>query len=293
MRGPRHDFPEPAPSAPTSMSTKKAVVIIVAILAALVLLVALFAGAVAGFVFYNIGKSEAARTAKAFLRTNEKLKAEIGEVRDFGSFVTGSINTRGGAGDAALSLKTVGARKSVNATVEMVYRSGRDWRVVEAYYDNDAGERVYLTNNFEEDAAAAVGDPGATGGGVASGGEAAGEGEGSGEGEGRGVPPGGFDEEDFAAEVLESERPVLVVVGSPSSLDSVELDKTLDLLAPKYEEMVGLVRYNLSQQPAALQRFGVETVPTIMLFKDGRERERRAGKISRQELSQLINKYLE
>ena len=107
------------------------------------------------------------------------------------------------------------------------------------------------------------------------------------------MTPGGFDEEGFSAEVLQSERPVLVVVGSPSSLDSVELDKTLDLLAPKYGEIVGLVSYNLSEQPALLQRFGVETVPTVMLFKDGREQERRAGKISRQELSQLINKYLE
>lgn len=266
------------------MTTKKAVVIIVAVLAAFALLIALFAGAVAGFIFYNIGKSEAAETAKTFLRTNEKLKAEIGEVRDFGLFVTGSINTRGGAGDAALSLKTVGARKSVNATVEMVFRSGRDWRVVEAYYDNDAGERVYLTTNFEEDAAAAAGETGATGGGEVTG---------EGVGEGVGTPPAAFDEEAFSSEVLQSERPMLVVVGSPSSLDSVELDKTLDLLAPKYEEMVGLVSYNLSAQPAVLQRFGVETVPTVMLFKDGREQERRAGKISRQELSQLINKYLE
>lgn len=275
------------------MTTKKTVVIIVAALAAVALLITLFVGGVAGFVFYNIGTSAAAETAKTFLRSNEKLKAEIGEVRDFGFFVTGNINTRGAAGDAALSLKTVGARQTVNATVEMVFRSERDWRVVEAYYDNGAGERVYLTKNFEEGAEAPVSETGATEGGVPEGGEAAGEGKDEDEAEGESAPAAAFDEEGFAASVLQAEMPVLVVVGSPSSLDSVELEETLDLLAPKYEDMVGLVRYNLSEQPVVLQRLDVKSVPTIILFKGGREQERRAGKISRQELAQLINKYLE
>ncbi|MCA1615901.1 MAG: hypothetical protein LC800_17730, partial [Acidobacteria bacterium] len=117
--------------------------------------------------------------------------------------------------------------------------------------------------------------------------------DGGGERAGEAAPPAGFDEEGFSESVLESQLPVLVVVGSPSSLDSVELDKTLDQLAPKYEDKVGLVRYNLSEQPVVLQRFGVEAVPTVMLFKDGREQERRAGKISRQQLSQFIDRHLE
>lgn len=275
------------------MTTKKTVVIIVAVLAAIVLLVTLFIGGVAGFIFYNIGKSEAAETAKSFLRTNEKLKAEIGEMRDFGYFVTGSINTRGAAGNAALSLKAVGARDSVNATVELVYRSERDWRVVEAYFDNDAGERIYLTKNFEEDETAPGGETDAVEGPISEGDEVSGEGEGDGEKGSDAVVAGEFDEADFAANVLQAGLPVLVVVGSPSSLDSNELEDTLDQLAPKYEERVGLVRYNLSEQPVVLQRFGVETVPTIILFKDGREQERRAGKITRQELAKFIDQRLE
>lgn len=286
------------------MTTKKTVVIIVAVLASVALLITLFVAGVAGFVFYNIGTSEAALMAKAFLRSNDKLKAEIGEVRDFGFFVTGNINARGGAGNAVLSLKTVGARKSVNAQVEMVYRSERDWRVVEAYYDNDAGERVYLTRNFEADAAGdAVVGPGAGEGGDAEGGEGATAGETGAGAEGgpdaaaaAAAAAAGtvlFDEESFAADVLESELPVLVVIGSPSSLDSNELEETLRQLAPKYEERVALFRYNLSEQPVVLQRFGVGAVPVMILYKDGRELERRAGKTSRQELEQFIDRHLE
>jgi thioredoxin-like negative regulator of GroEL len=42
-----------------------------------------------------------------------------------------------------------------------------------------------------------------------------------------------------------------------------------------------------------LRRLDVQTVPTVILFKGGEERERRAGKLSERELSQLLDKYLE
>ena len=288
------------------MTTKKALVIVGVLLAGIGLLVALFVAGIAGVVFYTIGNSDAAETAKKFLRTNEKLKQDIGEVRDFGFFVTGNIKTQNSAGNAELGLKAEGARRSVNTTVVMVYRAGREWRVVEAYYDTDEGERVYLTRNFEEESAA--GEGGLTGGGAQGIGEGAGEGaegsgagaeeggadaEGSGASGGGGAQPGGFDEEGFAAEVLGSPGPVLVVVGSPSSLDSVELDKTLEQIAPEYERAVGLVRYDLSERPAVLRRLNVEAVPTVILYKGGGERERLAGKIARQELTQLIGRHIE
>jgi thioredoxin 1 len=252
------------------MTTKKVVLIVAALAAALGLLVALFVGGIVGVVFYSIGSSEAAETAKTFLRTNGRLKQDIGEVRDFGRFVTGNIKTQNATGNAELSLKVIGARKTVNASVTMAYRSGRDWRVVDAFYDDDAGERVALTNNFDDaDTVSGTGAQTNTPGTVA-----------------------GFDEDSFRANVLESPRPVLVVLGSPSSLDSLELDKTLDKIAPKYEQSLSLVRYNLSEQPYALQRLNARSVPTVIVYRNGEERERRAGKISRDQLTALIDRYV-
>ena len=255
------------------MTTKKVVLIVAAVAAALGLLVALFVGGIVGVVFYSIGSSEAAETAKTFLRTNERLKRDIGEVRDFGYFPSGQIKTHGAAGNASLTLKTIGEKKTVHATVLMAYRSGRDWRVVDAYYDNDAGDRVALTNTFDGAEAARSGDAVT-----------------------RTDTPGafaGFDEESFRANVLESVRPVLVVLGSPSSLDSVELEKSLAAVAPKYEQRVVLVRYNLSEQPAALQRLNAYTVPTVIVYKAGEEQERRAGKITRGLLTELLDRHVE
>jgi hypothetical protein len=131
------------------MTTKKIVIIIVSVVVVLVLLGALVIGGIVGTIFYSINNSEAAVTAKDFLRNNEKLKQDIGEVKDFGKFVTGNINTTNGDGSAQLSFKVIGERKEVNATVELIFRSGHPWRVAAASYRNQAGETIDLLNPYD------------------------------------------------------------------------------------------------------------------------------------------------
>jgi len=113
------------------------------------LVVAIFVGGIVGLAFYTIGSSEAGETAKAFLRNNEQLKQGIGQVTDFGSFPTGNINIQNNNGNATINLKVYGERKTVNASVDLVYRSGQPWRVIAASYQNDAGETVPLLDPYQ------------------------------------------------------------------------------------------------------------------------------------------------
>ena len=129
------------------MSTKKIIAIVVGIVAVIGLIVALFVGGIAFFVFRTIGHSEAADTARSYLRSNEKLKQDIGEVKDFGSIVTGNINVRNGDGVATLYLKVYGEKKTVNARVDLSYRSNRNWRVTDASYDSD-GQTIELMQPY-------------------------------------------------------------------------------------------------------------------------------------------------
>lgn len=130
------------------MTTKKLLITILGILFGLALLVALFAGVIVGVAFYTIGHSEAAVTAKNFLKQNEKLKQDIGEVKDFGTFITGSLNTQNGEGNATLYLKVIGARRNVNATVNMISTQERAWRVTDASYVNEAGQTIELLDKY-------------------------------------------------------------------------------------------------------------------------------------------------
>lgn len=131
------------------MTTRKIVVIVGAVVVTIGLLIAIFVGGIVGFALYSLGNSEAATVAKDFLRSNERLKQDIGEVKSFGSIITGSINVNSGNGTASLSLKVEGERKTVNAAVDLMYRSGGQWRVTEASYKNDAGESIDLLSAYD------------------------------------------------------------------------------------------------------------------------------------------------
>lgn len=130
------------------MSTRKIILIIVGIVAVLALIVALFVGAIAWFTFHTIGNSEAAEAARTFLRKNEALKQDIGEVKDFGSLITGSINVQNADGEATLYLKVIGEKRTVSSVrVDLSYRNNRSWRVTGASYDRD-GQTVDLVQGY-------------------------------------------------------------------------------------------------------------------------------------------------
>ena len=130
------------------MSTKKIILIIAAILGVLLLIVALFVGGITWFVFHTISSSDAAETARTYLRNNEQLKQDIGEVKEFGWFVTGQINVQNANGEASLNFKVIGEKKTVNATVDLSYRSNRNWRVTGASYVSD-GRTIDLMKPYD------------------------------------------------------------------------------------------------------------------------------------------------
>ena len=131
------------------MTTKKIVIIVAAVVVTAGLLVAVVVGGVIGLAVYSVGNSEAATTARDFLRSNEKLKHDIGEVKDFGKFVTGNVNVENGNGVASLQLSVEGEKKTVNASVNLMYSNGGQWRVTEASYKNDNGETIDLLGAYD------------------------------------------------------------------------------------------------------------------------------------------------
>ena len=131
------------------MTTKKIVMIVGSVAVVLGLIVALFVGAIVGFVFYQLGNSEAAVKARDFLRTSEKLKQDIGEVKDFGSIVTGNISLQSGSGEATVNLKVIGEQETVNASVHLLLVSSSNWRVSSASYVNASGQTIDLLDPYD------------------------------------------------------------------------------------------------------------------------------------------------
>jgi hypothetical protein len=131
------------------MTTKKIVLIVGGVVVVLGFLVVCFVGGIIGLALYEVGNSQAAVKAKDFLRNSEKLKAETGPIKDFGSIVTGSVNLHNGSGEATLHLKVIGERQTVNATVDLLLVSGGAWRVSSASYVNPSGQTVNLLDPYD------------------------------------------------------------------------------------------------------------------------------------------------
>lgn len=131
------------------MTTKKIVLIVVGVVVVLALLAAVFVGGIVGVVLYQVGNSEAAAQAKDFLRTSDKLTDDIGEVKDFGTIITGNVNVANNNGQATLHLKVIGERQTVNASVDLIYTNGSAWRVSAASYVNSSGQTVDLLNPYD------------------------------------------------------------------------------------------------------------------------------------------------
>ena len=131
------------------MTTKKIVFVVAGVVLVLAVLASVFVGGIVGVVLYQVGNSEAAARAKDFLRTSDKLKDDIGEVKDFGSIVTGNVNTANNSGEATLHLKVIGERKTVNASVDLIYTNGSAWRVSAASYVNSSGQTIDLLDPYD------------------------------------------------------------------------------------------------------------------------------------------------
>ena len=131
------------------MTTNKIVLIVAGVVVVMGSVVVIFVGGIVGFALYQVGNSQAALKAKDFLRSSEKLKQDIGQVKDFGSIVTGSVNLQNGNGEATLNLKVIGEQETVNASVHLLLASGSNWRVSSASYVNASGQTIDLRDPFD------------------------------------------------------------------------------------------------------------------------------------------------
>lgn len=130
------------------MTTKKMLLMIGGVVLVLALLVVCFVGAIAGFAWYSVSHSEAAERGRDFLRRNEKLQADIGPVKEFGSVVYGGFRINNNVSTATLDFKVIGERKTVKATVNLTL-SNRVWIVTSSSYVNSSGQKVELLNPYE------------------------------------------------------------------------------------------------------------------------------------------------
>jgi len=95
----------------------------------------------------------------------------------------------------------------------------------------------------------------------------------------------------FEQDVLQAGRLVLVDFWAEWCAPCRMIAPTVAAVAEKYAHDAGVVKVNVDDNPSLAQRYGIKGIPTLILFKDGKEQERIVGATSQDTLSRLIEKH--
>ena len=68
------------------------------------------------------------------------------------------------------------------------------------------------------------------------------------------------------------------------------LGPVIDELAAKHESQYKICKVNVDEQEELAARFGVMTIPTVILFKDGKELDKRVGVHPVEAFEEMLNK---
>ncbi len=98
---------------------------------------------------------------------------------------------------------------------------------------------------------------------------------------------------DFAANVLESGQPVLVDFWADWCGPCKMIAPVVDELADEYEGKFSFTKLDVDANPQTAMQFGVRSIPTLLLFKDGKVAEQVIGAVPKAVLKKKIDKVLD
>jgi thioredoxin 1 len=96
----------------------------------------------------------------------------------------------------------------------------------------------------------------------------------------------------FEKDVLQSDMPVLVDFWAAWCAPCRMLAPTVDAVAELYVASARVVKLNVDDNPSISQRYGIKGIPTLILFKAGKEEERVVGATSKEAISRMIDKHV-
>ena len=103
---------------------------------------------------------------------------------------------------------------------------------------------------------------------------------------------GDVTDQDFEERVLGSERPVLVDFWAEWCVPCHMVSPVVEEIGRDKGDDLQVAKLNIDENPDITRRFGVMSIPTLMLFKDGREIARVVGARGKDALLKEIDPHV-
>lgn len=98
-----------------------------------------------------------------------------------------------------------------------------------------------------------------------------------------------FTDSDFTSEVLQSSTPVLVDFFATWCGPCTMMAPSIDELAQEYEGRVKIGKLDVDENPQSASQYGVQSIPTLIIFKNGKEVDRMVGVKSKDVLAEKLD----
>jgi thioredoxin 1 len=100
-------------------------------------------------------------------------------------------------------------------------------------------------------------------------------------------------DENFEAEILKSDKPVLVDFWAPWCGPCRAIGPIVEELAEVYGDKIKFAKCNVDNSPITPSKYGIKAIPTLIFFKDGKNDFPITGVVPKTKLEDKIKELLQ